>query len=128
MIDNKTVSTLIPFSIHDGIVNYVNWDNNKLQINLVLCKNSHEKRSSITLCFYGVHWIRSVCDENHDGYIKGTPYENYPLIEKDDLNSNYEEYVSYGLLDDILVLETGVLCINDIFFFDCSSVEILNSD
>lgn len=80
-----------------------------------------EKRGFLR--FGGVTWIRSLCDENHNCYLKDTPYEMYPIIHRVNLNTNFVKYVCYGFLDDVTVHEDGVVFVNQIFFFPCSSVE-----
>ncbi len=123
MIDKKTISNIIPISIHDGSLKNVKWIEDKLFFSI---EGSYKSKNyKITLCFHGVSWIRNVCDEKHDGYVKGSQYEEYPLIDRDKLNENYKEFVSYGLLDDITLLGNNVVCVNDIFFFNANSVEVI---
>ena len=121
MIDNKLISELIPFSIHDGSISNVKWINNDLYLKISIYDHTSSEQS-VQLCFHGVTWIRSLCTEDYDGYIENTPFEDYPLISQDELNEDYVEFVCYGLLDDICIAKDGIIFINDIFFFPASSM------
>lgn len=116
MIDNDMIKAILPMSIHDGSICDVRWDGSNLYFNIVLCDNDDGTENKITLHFSGVEWIRSLCDENHDGYIAGTSFCEYPSIDRCALNLDYKEFVAYGLLDDITVSDGGVVFVNDIFF------------
>jgi len=122
MIDNDLIKRVIPISIHDGSIIDVHWLGECLDFKIRLCNHPDGTPHIISLRFVGVDWIRSLCDEEHDGYAKETDYSEYPLIDREALNANYEEYVSYGLLDDITVAENGVIFVNDIFFFHAVSL------
>jgi len=125
MINMIKIKNLIPFSVHDGSVCDVKWESDKLYFSIKKYEDDPLNKKCISLCFFGVEWIRSVCDENHDGYVQGTDFSEYPLIDKNELNENYKEFVSYGLLDDVFMIDENVVCVNDIFFFYATDVKIL---
>ena len=125
MLNLETVIGLMGFDIHDGSITDVSWIEDKLRFTILGCGVSTKKAPEITLCFYGVRWIRSLCDELHDGYIKNTELDEYPLIDREKLNADYIEFVSTGLLDNVTFLSDNIVCFNDIFFFECTDVSIV---
>lgn len=125
ILSKQNIERLIPFSIHDGSICDVKWDGDELYVHIETCANDRSGIKSVSLCFSGVEWIRSVCDEKHDGYIDGTSYDEYPLIDRDKLNENFIEYVCYGLLDDITLIDDDIVGINQVFFFNATAVDVL---
>lgn len=123
MIDHNAIKEIVPVCIHDGVIMDVHWEDRILNFKIRLCNNPDGTPNIIPIRFGGVDWIRSLCDEEHDGYVKGTDYSEYPLIDMQSLNADYEEYVAYGILDDISVSDDGIVFVNDIFFFNASYVE-----
>ena len=124
----ERVSELIGFDIHDGSITDVSWRKDKLQFTILGCSTSKMNSPKITLCFHGVEWVRSVCDEMHDGYVKNTSFEEYPLIPRYELSADYVKFVSSGLLDNVTFLAENVVCFNDIFFFECTDVTVINKN
>lgn len=118
MITQKMIDNALPDDIHDGGISNVKWIDDNLYISIKPCE-----KKEVFLRFGGVTWIRSLCDENHNCYLKDTPYEMYPIIHRVNLNTNFVKYVCYGFLDEVTVHEDGVVFVNQILFFPCSSVE-----
>ncbi len=118
MITQKMIDKALPDDVHDGGISNVKWIEDNLYISIKPCE-----KKEIFLRFGGVTWIRSLCDDNHNCYLKDTPYEMYPIIHRVNLNTNFVKYVCYGFLDDVTVHEDGVVFVNQIFFFPCSSIE-----
>lgn len=125
IINELNIENLVPFTIHDGHICDVKWNDDRLYIKVEACGDENGEHKTIELCFYGVDWIRSVCDEMHDGYVEGTSFDEYPLIDKEKLNENYVEFVCYGLLDGFSFMEEGVVGLEQVFFFNATSVEVL---
>ena len=120
MINIEKVNRLLGFDIHDGSITEVSWIEDRLKFTILGCGEY-----KVTLCFHGVQWIRTLCDEAHDGFAEGSRFEEYPLISRDELNADYTEFVCYGLLDGVRVLGEGIICFDDIFFFDCTDVTVI---
>lgn len=125
IINESNIEQLLPFVVHDGHICNVKWYDEELYIKIEACGDENGIRKTIELCFYGVDWIRSVCDEKHDGYVEGTSFDEYPLIDREKLNENYIEFVCYGLLDGFSFMEEGVVCLEQVFFFNTTAVDIL---
>lgn len=116
------INNQLPFNIHDGSVRNLTWIDDNLSFSIEGCYVNGTLQW-VNLCFEGVTWIRSLCIDEPIGYIEGTPYENYPLLDRDKLNENYAEYVYRGYLDDITVID-NIAFVNQVMFFDFKTVKI----
>lgn len=122
MSNKYEINNKLPFNIHDGCIRSLKWINDELSFSIEGCYVDG-KIELVNLSFEGVTWIRSLCINELEGYIEGTQYDNYPMLDRAKLNNDFEEYVYRGILDDITV-ENNVVFVNQILFFDYTSFHI----